>query len=772
MGSSLKRKREFWSTTLLLPGILVGTALVFCGGTYLREAGQIERSALLRERTRVDMFARLFEQELRVLADDVRRLSTGDSLRAYLETGRSTDLERSVARAAFISRQQPKFDQLRFLDSSGLEVFRVNQGGRIVPENDLKDKSDRSYVARANELAPNQIFVSAFSLNMEDGRVEEPRKPVVRLATPIFDQSGRRRGIYVINYRGQHLFTQFQRLWPTVYHRLRVFNASGFVLKGDDPATEWGFMFPERQNTTLAQSEPALWARVMTRATGHQRSARGILTWRRVDTRHHLADQPGYVTAEDAFLVMASEISNRELSAILGGLRTVFGILSALLSITAVIAARLFRSRLKAFASLRESEERLAVTLNSIGDAVLVTDTDSRVTRMNPIAEQLTGWKMRDAAGQAVADVFCTINEDTRLAVPNPVDRVLETGAIQGLANHTALLARDGTERSIADSAAPIHDRDGAVIGVVLIFRDVTPERNAQKALRSSEARYRGLFTSIDEGFCIIEMIFDDDGKPADFRFLEVNPSFEKHTGLSSVVGKRIRELLPALEAHWIENLGKVAITGMPARFQNRADPLGRTYDVYAFRFGQLGDRQVAVLFNDITQRQEDEARISRLHADLRTRARDLEAANKELEAFSYSVSHDLRAPLRHIHGYAALLSRELEDQFSERAQSHIETISRASIRMGQLIDDLLSFSQTARGPLREVPIELNPLIDSVVSDLEMATCDRAISWSIAPLPTVMGDQALLEQVFTNLIVSVKASAPSGGRATSVRLAG
>ena len=148
---------------------------------------------------------------------------------------------------------------------------------------------------------------------------------------------------------------------------------------------------------------------------------------------------------------------------------------------------------------LRRSEESLAVTLNSIGDAVLATDTDGRVTRMNPIAENLTGWTQAEAQGRPIGEIFHILNEETRQPSVIPVDKVLATGEIHGLANHTVLIARDGTERPVADSAAPIRDKDGRILGVVLVFRDVTEEHKAQRALRESEHSLRALNDELEK---------------------------------------------------------------------------------------------------------------------------------------------------------------------------------------------------------------------------------------------------------------------------------
>jgi PAS domain S-box-containing protein len=156
-------------------------------------------------------------------------------------------------------------------------------------------------------------------------------------------------------------------------------------------------------------------------------------------------------------------------------------------------------SRRAAEASAREAErarseerrqrEQLHVTLSSIGDAVIVTRSDGRVTFLNPVAEALTGWSQREAEDQSLEKVFRIVNEDTRAAVDNPVTQVLRQGSVVGLANHTLLIAKDGSERPIDDSAAPISDGKGGISGVVLVFRDVTERRRAERALRESDRR-------------------------------------------------------------------------------------------------------------------------------------------------------------------------------------------------------------------------------------------------------------------------------------------
>jgi len=173
-------------------------------------------------------------------------------------------------------------------------------------------------------------------------------------------------------------------------------------------------------------------------------------------------------------------------------------------------------------------------------------------------------------------------------------------------------------------------------------------ERNkAEAAVRQSETRYHTLFDTLIEGFCTIEMIFDADGKPVDYRFLEINPAFEKQTGLHNAQGKLMRDLAPNHEAHWFELYGKIALTGEPAHFENEAKALGRHYDVYANRVGGPESRKVAILFNDITEHKHAEHRlatqsaISRALADANTLN---EATPKIMQAVCESEGWDFGA--------------------------------------------------------------------------------------------------------------------------------
>jgi PAS domain S-box-containing protein len=173
---------------------------------------------------------------------------------------------------------------------------------------------------------------------------------------------------------------------------------------------------------------------------------------------------------------------------------------------------------------VQEQRERLHVTLASIGDAVISTDAQGRVDFLNPVAERLVGWTTTEAASRTLSDVFRIVNEDTRQVVENPALRALQEGVVVGLANHTVLIGKDGRERPIDDSAAPIRDAEGKVVGSVLVFRDISDKKRAQEALRESEGRFRSLMEQAP--FSI--QVFAPDG-----RTLRVNRAWEELWGVT-----------------------------------------------------------------------------------------------------------------------------------------------------------------------------------------------------------------------------------------------
>lgn len=228
----------------------------------------------------------------------------------------------------------------------------------------------------------------------------------------------------------------------------------------------------------------------------------------------------------------------------------------------------------------------------------------------------ILGAKHPGALGQPFATLWAEIFEEFQ-----PVLAATLAGQAQHFVDRpVALAGRAGRPVGwFTFSWTPLRDESGAIAGFYCAATETTEkvreearQRTCREAaLRASEARYRTLFEAIDEGFCIIEMLFGADGRAEDYRFLEVNPAFERQSGMRDPVGRRIREFAPQHEARWFETYGRVALTGEPVRFEDRAAGLGgRWFDVYAFRIGRPEQRQVAVLFTDISARKRAEAAL------------------------------------------------------------------------------------------------------------------------------------------------------------------
>lgn len=160
----------------------------------------------------------------------------------------------------------------------------------------------------------------------------------------------------------------------------------------------------------------------------------------------------------------------------------------------------------------------------------------------------------------------------------------------------------------------PLRESDGTISGVMVVANEVTEQVLARHRVEESENRYRTLFESMDEGFCVVEVIFDSKNHSVDYRFLEINPTFEKQTGLKEALGKTARELVPDLEDYWFETYGKVALTGEPARFTSDSQVLNRWFDVYAYRIGGIASHKVGILFSDVTEHKKAEEALRKSH--------------------------------------------------------------------------------------------------------------------------------------------------------------
>jgi PAS domain S-box-containing protein len=296
------------------------------------------------------------------------------------------------------------------------------------------------------------------------------------------------------------------------------------------------------------------------------------------------------------------------------------------------------------------------------------------------------------------------------------------------------------------------------------LFRDITERKKAEQELirlkeesaRRAEDKYLKLFNSIDEGFSIIEMICDDKGQAVDYRILETNPAMEILLGLKAedVVGKRYREIFSIIDEEMIENIGKVAITSEPLRYENRLNGLGRCFDIHASHFGEEG-RMVALVYNDITERMIAEKMLRESKERALNLVEKLRQQDQNKNAFLNMLSHELRNPLASIMMGLSLLDRV--PAYGKQAQRARKIAIRQGEQLTRLVDDLLDVARITQNKitLKKERVELNRLVEQTVADYqgEFRKKEVALESKLTPASLYLeADPARLTQIIDNLL--------------------
>lgn len=415
---------------------------------------------------------------------------------------------------------------------------------------------------------------------------------------------------------------------------------------------------------------------------------------------------------------------------------------------------------------LADQKEFLDVTLGSIGDGVLIADTNANVIFLNAVAQKLTGWSSHEAMGKPCADIFNIINEESRQRVPSPVEKVLQTGTLVGLANHTLLIRRDGTETPIDDSGAPIRDMRGTIRGVVLVFRDFSEHRSTEAQIRRLNAQLQRKISEWETVFDLVPagLILADDPEckvihrnPALLKLLRsADPRFEdpNYQGPAYRVESRPIPLnqmplyIAAREGRAIIDLELDLIfdTGRVITLYGGAAPLR---DQEGKLDGAIG------AFLDITQ-------MKRVESELRE-------ANQAKDQFLATLSHELRTPLTPVLG--TLSSWEASPNFPEFLRPDVQMLRRNIELEARLIDDLLDITRIARGRmvLTTELADAHSLIRAIASMYSSETQAKRLDVQIhlgAPRHVVMADPARLQQVFWNILKNATKFTPESGSIT------
>jgi PAS domain S-box-containing protein len=404
---------------------------------------------------------------------------------------------------------------------------------------------------------------------------------------------------------------------------------------------------------------------------------------------------------------------------------------------------------------LFESRERFQKIVSQAATGVVQMDTEGRITLVNEKYCEMVQRSEAELLGASVLDVTAPDS------VPVTLDavRLLAAGE-SSVTVEKEYLRRDGSHMPATSSVNALRGPDGEFQGLVAIVVDTTESKRAAEQLRASEERYRTLFESVDQGFCIFEMIFDEQERPVDYRFLEMNKMFEAHTGLHDAVGKTAKELIPNLDGYWFDTYGRVALTGEPVRFENEAPAMGRWFDVYATRLGGPDSRRVALLFSDITARKQSEETLLKL-------AKDLAEADQRKTEFLATLAHELRNPLAPIRSGLSVM--RLKGDNAAAVARVREMMERQVSHMVHLIDDLLDVARISGGKLelKKERADLRSVLSSAVETslplIETGQHELSVELPDDEVPAEV-DVTRIAQVVANLLNNAAKYTPSGGR--------
>lgn len=395
--------------------------------------------------------------------------------------------------------------------------------------------------------------------------------------------------------------------------------------------------------------------------------------------------------------------------------------------------------------ALAHSNERVRAVIDAALNAVVVMDHQGKIIDWNERAEKIFGWSREEAIGQSLSDTI--IPPYFRDAHVRGLAHYLESGQGQVFDQLLELTAlrRNGEEFPVELSIRPL--RESGQVTFCGFLTDITARKQAEQSLQEYRKRLESIVQRMGDAYIAIDRSWR-------FRYLNEKALRIMNRHKEQVLGKVVWEVLPRVLGTVFETeYRKVMNERVSSTFESYYPHYQMWLEVRAYPT-QEG---IAIFYSDITKYKtaEEELRMFNLRLEERVKERTqrLEALNAELESFSYSVSHDLRAPLRAIQGYINVLGEEYESQLDEEAHRIMEIITRNVRRMGFLIDDLLAFSRLGRKALMRVQITMAPMLAEVCDDLQrMEEETRDIEFMMHPLPSVYADKNAIRQVWTNLI--------------------
>lgn len=481
-----------------------------------RESIDYERIKTTEELS-VGVASGVLDRRLQVVVNDLLALAGSSTLRELADA--TTPATRGRATEDFIafSRAKPAYDQIRWIGRDGQEIVRVDHkdgmATGIAPEQ-LQNKGDRYYFSATMGLMPGAVYVSELDLNIERGEIERPYKPMLRVATPIADSSGEKRGILILNYRAGHMLDLVRQIGATYSDRLTVVNQDGYFLLAPDKADEWGFMF-ERSDLSLASRYPASWTRINALGRGQFEDEAGLWTFdtlrplENADTGRRFppaagstprldageaAVSTGNKPGDDYRWIAVTHLPPARLEALLHRRHPLqWGIVLALLAASAAACAALARTQVRE--SEIETRFRIYFERGMVGMAVVSPDRRWRV--VNPALCRIMAYSETELLSQPVND----IGHPDDLEVGEQYYQRVMRGEIEGFELKKRFIRGDGKAIDTFIAVQAVRTPDGAVDYLLAMFEDITAQLAAERALRASEERLRLLGDNLPDSY-------------------------------------------------------------------------------------------------------------------------------------------------------------------------------------------------------------------------------------------------------------------------------
>jgi len=702
------------------------------------------------ERVSLDLVRQVVVADLATVVTDLFVLARHIEQMALPSPGQAhPDLERIFV---IFAEQKRLYDQIRFIDPAGRETLRVNlENGRAstVSAGALQDKSRRYYVAAAQGLAPGEMYVSPLDLNIEQGEIELPFKPVMRFATAVFDDQGRRAGMVVLNYLGQRLLEGVEEAAGTGADRLHLIDLDGYWLSSPNPEDAWGFMLGSDRR--FQGRFPSEWQLIATEDHGQVVTDRGLFTFATVSP-HRVAraaiggSEVGRATSaaesEDTYAwKIVSHLPLGELAPtprrFLAENGTLYGAMLALLAIGSLLLARTRVHHRRAVVQ-SEYERRFRRTLEEIELAAVALDRRGCVTFCNRYFQGLTGWargQILDAPWierftpaedrESMSEVLDTLDKPERFPRRYTCEVLTRTGGRRLLAWHTSL-----------NTGA-----DGHPVGVTAIGEDITEKQR-------NEAAVRKLGQAVEQSPSIV--IITDPRGCIEY----VNPKFTEVTGYSpdEVLGRNPRLLKSGdkppeeYRALWRTIIGGGEWRGEFHNRRKNGELYWESASISALRGASGQVTHFVAVKEDITERKRLEQEVDRRNREL-IHAQAL----AEVGRMATMIAHDLRNPLSSVKIALQVLSKQTAPSGEA---DELRDIAREQVAyMEAILSDMLTFARP-QAPTLEW-LSADRLLRPVVTLAERRLAGQGVVLETRygeGLPTFPGDPTQLRQVFSNLI--------------------